>query len=212
LSGVYHDLGEAVRTEKDAAEKAVSLDPESPAAHNMVGLLYAHDNQPLMAVHEFKEVLRLDPNYVKAWGNIAGQALNLQQPEQSPGYAQQALLRSPNDPSAFIGCCYSGMGYYMLGRFEEAKHDAQRGLALNPRDVFNRLLLIAAPDAAGEANESMAAARDFQATFPGVTIQQLREREKGRPIWRVDNPRIGELFDRAYAMLAKIGVQEAASD
>lgn len=202
--GWYDKRDEVLRDLEESASKAVALDPDSATAHNARGQAYGLHNEPAMAQVEYKRVLELDSNYVRSWGNLAEIALLLGHPEDAPKYAAQALSRSPHDPSAFIWLNFRGIGYYMLGDYAAAERDARDGIALNPLDVFNRLLLVAVLSVSGRSDEARSAAIASKRLIPGVTIEMLKDREKGRQYWREDNLRLGEMFDRAYTVLEQV--------
>lgn len=210
--GWYDNFDEARRKLDESAVKAITLDPDNAAAHNTRGQAYALHNEPVMAQLEYKRVLELDSNYVRSWGNLAQLALLLGHPEDAPKYVAQALSRSPHDPSSFIWLNFRGIAYYMLGDYAAAERDARDGIALNPLDTFSRLLLIAIMSVSGRDDEARSAAIAFRQLIPDVSIESLKIREKGRQYWREDNPRLGAMFDRAYAVLGHIDAERAKSE
>jgi TolB-like protein/DNA-binding winged helix-turn-helix (wHTH) protein/tetratricopeptide (TPR) repeat protein len=137
---------------RDAAERAVQLDPGLPAAHLIMSAVLANDLDWVAAARELDAALALDPGdastlMAKAtWtSSIAGQ------PGEAIGLAQQAVLRDPVTPGAHYRLCWI---YFDAGRLADAANACRESLELSPNlsgahfTIASLLLARGQPDAA----------------------------------------------------------------
>ncbi len=57
----------ATKSSEYAANKALSLDPDSPEAHTLMGMIYLHSDNQKKAVSYFQKAYTLNPNYADAY-------------------------------------------------------------------------------------------------------------------------------------------------
>jgi protein O-mannosyl-transferase len=70
---------------------AVRLDPESAESHHTLGVALAQGEQATEAAHEFEETIRLQPNRVEAYGNLAKAYAVLHRPQDAFVTAEAGL-------------------------------------------------------------------------------------------------------------------------
>ena len=137
---------------REAAERAVQLDPGLPAAHLIMSRILANNLDWVASVRELDAAVALDPGdantlMTKAiWASsIAGQ------PGEAIGLAQQAVLRDPLTPTAHYRLCWI---YFDAGRLADAANACRESLELSPNfsgahfTIASLLLARGQPDAA----------------------------------------------------------------
>jgi tetratricopeptide (TPR) repeat protein len=67
---VLNDL-EDYATERLALERAVQDDPAYPLAHNQLGYVYSKLGEPALAEEQFRQAVKVAPEYVPAWISLA---------------------------------------------------------------------------------------------------------------------------------------------
>jgi len=115
---------------KDAAKKALELDPNLAEAHASLGLAYLQfKSNPVKAEAEFKEAIRLNPSYATArqWYSMA---LNVQMRLEEA--LEHGLKSIELDPMAHIMHVNVAMTLRGLGRHEEAREHYKRAIELEP--------------------------------------------------------------------------------
>ena len=132
--------GEVMPKAKQAALKALDLDPMLPEAHASLGfveVVYRWNWEP--ADRELQRAIELDPNYSTAhyWRAIfvlvgAGRL------DEALEEAQLALNLDPVTPSINMGL---GMVLFYRREYEEAAEQLRKTLELEPNIVWARLLL-----------------------------------------------------------------------
>jgi tetratricopeptide (TPR) repeat protein len=83
-----------------AANKAVSLAPESAIAHMSLGVVQTYTNRASQGVRECERALELNRNLADAHGVIGASKLLLGQADEALGHIQEALRLSPHDTFA----------------------------------------------------------------------------------------------------------------
>jgi TolB-like protein/DNA-binding winged helix-turn-helix (wHTH) protein len=119
---------------KDAAEKALAIDPTLAEAHtSLAAVLVLHDWDWQGAEREFQRAIELNPNCAQAhhwYGNL------LLGPEGRHDEAIAELLRAQElDPLSLIISADVGFGYYLAGKYDPALQTYQKVLAMDPNFV-----------------------------------------------------------------------------
>ncbi|HEY1660454.1 MAG TPA: winged helix-turn-helix domain-containing protein [Candidatus Sulfotelmatobacter sp.] len=119
---------------KDAAEKALAIDPTLAEAHtSLAAVLVMHDWDWQGAEREFQRAIELNPNCAQAhhwYGNL------LLGPEGRHDEAIAELLRAQElDPLSLIISADVGFGYYLAGKYDLALQTYQKVLAMDPNFV-----------------------------------------------------------------------------
>ncbi len=119
---------------KDAAEKALAIDPTLAEAHTSLAAVHIlHDWDWQGAEREFQRAIALNPNYAQAhqwYGNL------LLGPEGRHNEAIAELLRAQElDPLSLIVSADIGFAYYLAGKNDLALQTYQKVLAMDPNFV-----------------------------------------------------------------------------
>jgi serine/threonine protein kinase/tetratricopeptide (TPR) repeat protein len=123
---------------KDAAQRAMILDPSLAEAHSAMGcacLLY--DLRFAEAEREYLLALELNPRNVQARGQYAFFYLQLAVGRLDEGIAQAALALE-SDPLSGYANALVGMTYFNAGRYSEALPAFDRALELDPDSFLAR--------------------------------------------------------------------------
>ena len=114
-----------------AADNAITLDPDMPAAHLHRGWALGRLKRPEEARAAFDRAIELDPEYWRAFtfrGGLLGNQLRLYE-EALADYRRAATLGGAH-PGIWQSQCFL---LSRLGRFEEARRAGEHALRLAPR-------------------------------------------------------------------------------
>jgi tetratricopeptide (TPR) repeat protein len=122
-------------------QAALQKNPGSPRAHFHIAVLYADQDQDLMAIAGFNRALMLEPNFQEAYYNLGTLYLRQRDYRKSIEMLEQAVFLNPEDSAAFINL---GKAYFILGMAELAGAAYEEALRIdpaNPRALHNLGLL-----------------------------------------------------------------------
>jgi tetratricopeptide (TPR) repeat protein len=112
-----------------------------PLAHNNLGLAYAKLGRADKAIEEFKEALRIYPNYEGAHNNLGNAYYNQGRIDEAIVEYEETIRLKPD----FVGAHYNlGRTYYDKGRMDEAIREYEETIRLKPdfADAHNNLGLV----------------------------------------------------------------------
>jgi tetratricopeptide (TPR) repeat protein len=151
---------------REAAKRAVLLDPDNADAHMIQGFVRAYDNELPEGIAEIETALRINPNHADAWALqtdlmvLDGQAL------KAIGCAQNAFRLNPFPPGVYYWVL--GFAQYAAGQYKDAvetlQHDAARGTG-------SQRLLAGALAQLGRIAEAKEEARLYLARIPHFSVQ-----------------------------------------
>ena len=120
------DAGKEIRLSRKAAETAVDLDEQNPAANLMLGRSLWLEGEIENSVPWVERAIALSPSYAQAIYSRAWTDMILSQGEASQRNARTAIHLSPVDPLRYAMIAIDGFTETMLG-------DKQKGAALVDR-------------------------------------------------------------------------------
>jgi tetratricopeptide (TPR) repeat protein len=166
--GFGADEATARRAAREAAERAVALDPSGAEAHAAMGDVFGQAGDFVRAEAEYEESLRLNPGSAEILTFYAGWASSFGKPERGAEAVDRAIRLNPH----FLPWHASqfSYAYFNAGRYEDALHMIERrtpdqwsrGFSVRRAAVFAGL---------GRMDEAKAAVVDTLKRFPGITIQ-----------------------------------------
>jgi serine/threonine protein kinase/Tfp pilus assembly protein PilF len=120
---------EAMSIARDAAVKAVALDPQLPEAHVVLGFVKTNDWDWAGAEQEIARALELDPNNAQGHQDYADLLMALGRHDEA--IREMARAEQLDPLSSFIQSRY-GRVMYRARKYEEAEMHLQRALELDP--------------------------------------------------------------------------------
>ena len=131
----YLTKGNLLLKEKDfenavvQLKQAISLNPSSSKAHNLLGIAYFQHKDYRPAEGEFKKAVDLDPSYAKAYNNLGGAYFM----QRKFGEAEPMYKKALSLSSELISANYSlGTLLIVLGQIEESSLYISKGIELDP--------------------------------------------------------------------------------
>jgi tetratricopeptide (TPR) repeat protein len=135
---VNHDLGKVLHAvtppEREEAVRfltaAVALRPESPGAHNNLGVVLKHKGQLEEAIACWKKAIALDPKSAKAHSNLGGALHEKGQLDEAIASHKQAIELAPKYAYA-----HNNLGFMLRekGQLDEAIACLKKAIDLDPK-------------------------------------------------------------------------------
>jgi TolB-like protein len=190
----------------DAAETALarvlSLAPNHPRAHMLLGAVQMQTNRVAKGIAECQQALALDRNLADAHGFIGLGKYQMGHGEDVEGHIQEALRLSPRDTRAFLWFMFVGMGKLAINADLEAIAWFRRSLEANRNHALSHFHFAAAQALVGDLKEARSTAEAGIALDRGFTIRRYRLNAKG------DNPTYLAKRERFYDGMRMAGVPE----
>ena len=115
---------------REAAEKALAINPETSTAHAALGWISMHFDGDLEAAgRHFERALELDPNNLATIRNAATYCYALGRLDYAIALGEFSVARDPVNPSAYFNLSHH---YVVAGLHDEAIAAAQAALRLSP--------------------------------------------------------------------------------
>jgi TolB-like protein/Flp pilus assembly protein TadD len=216
--GGYLPLKQATDEARQAAKRALALDPQLSAAHLSMGRVhYMFDWDWLTSEADMKRAIELDPGNADAFRWAAFVVGTLGRFDEALALAQQAVSKDPLEPFNYIAI---GALQYRTGRYAEADTTWRKARELNPEVMSSYaigMILLARGDAAaalavfatspeynwGPALAYHALGRKAESDAALARLITLRADDSAMAIaeifaYRGENERAFEWLDRAY--------------
>lgn len=125
-----HSADEYFRLAREAANKALAIDPEDPWAHvNLSAVARLYDDDLATAVRHMEKALTLDPTDLHTLRDAAFLALGLNRPKTAIEVMEYVVARDPMDA---LNHGDLGWLYMVAGHLDEAIASSQVSVKLNP--------------------------------------------------------------------------------
>jgi TolB-like protein/Tfp pilus assembly protein PilF len=181
--------------------KALSIAPQHPVAHMLLGCLQISTNRAAQGIAECEQALELDRNLALAHASIGLGKYCLGRAAETEAHIHEALRLSPHDTTAYVWLMWVGFAKLQLGADAEAITWLRRSIEAN-RNSPAHFYLAAALALVGELDEARAAAQAALALYPNATIRRLQ----GNP--SSDNPTYLAGRGRRFDGMRMAGVPE----
>jgi len=176
-----------------AVTKALSLAPNHPMAHCVLGLLQIFTNRAAQGIAECEWALALDRNLARAHGAIGTAKFYLGRGGETEAHIEQALRLSPRDTLVYIWAILVGLAKFWHGADTEAIVWLRRSLEANRNLPNAHFYLAAALALVGELDEAWASAEAGLALNPSFTIRRYRTNTpSNHPVYLAGRERIYE--------------------
>jgi class 3 adenylate cyclase/TolB-like protein/Flp pilus assembly protein TadD len=158
-----------------AADKAISLDPTVAVAHYALGFVRRVRGDHVGARGAFQEAIRLDPNFARAYAQLANELVFLGSAHEAIPMAEEAARLSPKDPSIGVFRWVKGRAYFSLGDYPNAIKWLAESVRLRPNLWFSQAWLTAAYALNNQDSEARATREKFERAFPKYNLAQIAE-------------------------------------
>jgi serine/threonine protein kinase/Tfp pilus assembly protein PilF len=141
---------------REAAERALSLDPDLPEGHARLGVIRMHYGWDFRGAQEsFARARELAPGSAAGYVGAGALALNLGRPEEARDLYRRGLEQDPLSAPSYHNL---GMVLEAMDRFEEAETGFRKALELAPQRIGTRGMLSVTLLALGRGEEALAEA------------------------------------------------------
>jgi tetratricopeptide (TPR) repeat protein len=123
---------------EEYGQKAVSLDPKLPLAHQLLGELYTYQSKIPEAIAQFEQELALNPGNAQVYYKLADAYSRIQKFEDAERLLQRAIWLDPSSsgPYILLGKVLAKKGEYAL-----AARALERSIAMDPNNAIPHHLL-----------------------------------------------------------------------
>jgi TolB-like protein len=187
------DRIERLAAAEGAVTKALSLAPNHPLAHDVMGLVKIFTNRAAQGIAECERALTLDRNLARAHGNIGIAKFFLSRGAETQAHVEQALRLSPRDTVVYIWSLFVGLAKLWQGADAEAIVWLRRSLEANRNHPSSHFNLAAALALVGELDEARATVQAGLALNPNFTIRRVRTNTpSSHPVYLAGRERVYE--------------------
>ena len=196
------DRIERLTAAEAAVTKALSLAPNHPMTHCILGLVKIFTNRAAQGIAECERALTLDRNLAVAHGSIGIAKFYLGRGAETEAHIEHALRLSPRDTLVYIWTMFVGLAKLWQRADAEAIVWLRRSLEANRNHPGAHFNLAAALALVGELDEARATVQAGLALNPSFTIRRLRTNTPS------DDPVYLAGRERVYEALRLGGVPE----
>jgi TolB-like protein/class 3 adenylate cyclase/Flp pilus assembly protein TadD len=182
--------------------KVLSLAPEHPQAHMLLGFVQISTNRAAQGIAECELALALDRNLAGAHGWIGLAKIFMGLSSEAEAHIQEALRLSPRDTGAYRWLHFVGVAKAHLNADADAVVWTRRGLELNRNYAIGQFHLAAALARLGQLEQARAAAHSGLALDPNFTLRRFSSHLPS------DNPTYLAGRQRIYEGMRLAGVPE----
>jgi tetratricopeptide (TPR) repeat protein len=187
------DRIERLTAAEAAVTKALSLAPNHPLAHNVMGLVKIFTNRAAQGIAECERALTLDQYLARAHASIGIAKFFLGRGGETEAHMEQALCLSPRDTLVYIWSLFVGLAKLWQGADAEAIVWLRRSLEANRNHPGAHFNLAAALALVGEQDEARATAQTGLALNPSFTIRRYRTNAPSEhPVYLAGRERVCE--------------------
>jgi tetratricopeptide (TPR) repeat protein len=187
------DRIERLAAAEAAVTKVLSLAPNHPLAHFVLGLVQTFTNRAAQGIAECERALALDRNLALAHANIGTAKFFLGRGGETEAHIEQALRLSPRDTYVYIWSLFIGLAKFWQGADAEARVWLSRSLEANRNYAMAHFYLAAALAHVGELDEARATAQAGLALNPSFSIRRFRTNTpSNHPVYLAGRERVYE--------------------
>jgi TolB-like protein len=153
--------------------KVLSLRPNDPLAHEIMGGIWNQTHRSEQGIAEFERALALDPNLATAHGDIGLAKIFVGRPEEAEAHEKEALRLSPRDSFAWLWLHFAGAAKMARGANEEAVALFRRSIENNRTIPLTHFFLAAGLANLDRLEEAQSEAKAGLALDPGFSIRRF---------------------------------------
>jgi len=196
------DRAQRLAAAETAATKILSLAPNHPFAHFVLGYVQIFTNRVTQGIAGAERALALDRNLANAHAFIGAGKTFAGRAEENEAHVQEALRLSPRDSYAYQWMASVAAAKLNLGADAEAAQWARRAIEANRNFPLAHFWLAAALAQLGRRDEARQAVQPGLALVPGFTIARYRAGVQS------DHPTYLAQRERIIEGMRKAGVPE----
>jgi tetratricopeptide (TPR) repeat protein len=167
------DRIERLAAAEETVTKVLSLAPNHPMAHQVLGMFQTFTNRAAQGIAKYERALALDRNLAYAHARIGLAKLYLGRGGETEAHVEQALRLSPRDIAVYMWTLFVGLAKFWQGADAEAIVWLRRSLEVN-RNSIAHFYLAAVLAHVGELDEARATVQAGLALNPSFTIRRYR--------------------------------------
>jgi TolB-like protein len=187
------DRMEHLAAAEAAVTKALSLAPNHPMAHYVLGLVQTQTNRAAQGIAQCERALALDRNLARAHANIGTAKFYLGRGGETEAHIEQALRLSPRDTNVYIWMMFVGLAKFWQGADAEAIVWLRRSLEANRNHPIAHFFLAAVLAHVGELDEARGTAQAGLALNPSFSIRRYRTNNpSNHPVYLAGRERVYE--------------------
>jgi TolB-like protein len=152
----------------------LSLAPDHPQAHGILGSFYIHTDRVAQGIAEYERALELDRNLAWVHADIGRAKCFIGRTEETEGHVREAFRLSPRDHRVYQWYSYIALAKFWEGADTEAVSWFRRSIEANRNYANTHFLLAVALAHLGESDEARAAVQAGLALNPGFSIRRWR--------------------------------------
>jgi adenylate cyclase len=208
LSGKVLDTLNDIERADAMVSKALALDPNYADAHGAKAWILWRQRRLDEAIVEDERALALNPALLDAYVNMGLVYRTLGRFEESLGFFDKAIRRSPNDPHVQVSYAIKAGDHIALKQYDQAVESARRAIAISPNFALAHWYLITALVQTDQDSQAHEALRRYLA-LPGVpaTAAALKQ-GTAKYVNERDDPRYVEKWDQLVEAMRKAGLPE----
>jgi adenylate cyclase len=208
LSGKVLDALSDIERADAMVSKALALDPNYADAHAAKAWILWRQRRLDEAIVEDERALTLNPALLDAYVNMGLVYRTLGRFEESLGFFDKAIRRSPNDPHVQVSYAIKAGDHVALKQYDQALESARRAIAISPNFALAHWYLITALVQSGQDSQAHEALPRYLA-LPGVpaTVAALKQ-ETAKYVNERDDPRYVENWHRLVEGVREAGLPE----
>ena len=196
------DRGARLAAAEAALTKVLSLAPEHPVAHNLLGAVQIQTNRAALGIAHCERALALDRNLAFAHASIGLAKFYLGRAEEAESHVNEAFRLSPRDTFAHTWMYIAGLAKLLIGAYDDGVARYRRSIEMNRNYPLAHFQLAAALAHLGRLEEARSAVQAGLALDPTFTIRRFRAAAPS------DNPTFLAQRERIYEGMHKAGVPE----
>ena len=154
--------------------KALSLVPNHPYAHLLLGFVEILTKRAVQGIAECEHALALDRNLAQAYSVIGLGKIFIGRAEETEAHIVEALRLSPHDTTAFIWMTNAGIAKNHLGSWEQTVVWCRRAIEANRNSPAPHFVMGTALTKLGRIDEAHAAVRVGLTLNPAYSISRAR--------------------------------------
>jgi len=162
---------QSVGKASELAQEAVNLDPTSPFAQSLLGVILTIKKQYQEAIEQGEKAVSLSPNYSLAQAQLGRTLMYAGQYEEALGWFEKAIRLDPIPKNWFLTS--KGICLIHIGKYGEAVKELKTVIDRNPKDLTALIRLTMAYSLWGRDEDARATAEAVLELNPSFGVKRV---------------------------------------